>query len=432
MFEKHFCPSPWFHLRINNAGEYEYCRWTSKGTSDPAQSIRTKSPDYFFQYNLGNIRQQMLNGKPIDTCANCHVMEEHKKVSGRQRQLLKTGIDCNNFDKTFLSSPWVSAFEYSQQHNGETTQTVQDWQIDLGNYCNSACLFCAPESSSRLATEFKRIGFIKELPLKNWCDDPALVQVFVDALCRSPNLAYLHFIGGETLITPAFKTILTALVDANINQEISIGFTTNLTIWDQDIVDLLVKFKEVNLGMSIECFHPLNDYLRYGGTIDHTQELISKWVELGKKHRWLMSLRVTPTLFSIYHLDTVYEYAMKNKLMVESCNFLANPEFMRISVLPTEYRQQAKSKLMSWINGQPMVQDKLEVNARHPDRYATQIIQDALSFVHYLDTQPDEGHRLSDLVTFITRMEQSRKNSILNYLPEYEKLLRDAGYQPRA
>lgn len=431
MFEKNFCPSPWLHLRINNAGEYEYCRWATRDSGKSEDSIQRKSPDYFFQYNLSNLRQQMLNGNEIATCSNCRYMEEHGKVSGRQRQLLKIGVDSSNFKKTFLSSPWISAFKHSQEHNGDTDQMVQDWQIDLGNYCNSACLFCVPESSSRLATEFKRIGFIKEMPPPNWCDNPELVQSFVDALKRTPSLAYLHFIGGETLITPAFKTILTALVDAGINREVSIGFTTNLTTWDQDIVDLLIKFKEVNLGMSIECFHSLNDYLRYGGTIERTQELITQWTAVGLQHKWLMSLRVTPTVFSIYHLDTVYQYAMDHQLMVESCNFLANPEFMKISVLPTEFRRQIKSRLIAWINNQPTVKAQLEVNARHPDRFATQIIQDARSFVNYLATQPDESNRLVDLVKYLHTMEQSRKNCILDHLPEYEQLLRDAGYQTR-
>lgn len=429
MFEKNFCPSPWFHMRIDNAGEYKYCRWATKDDGKSGDSITHKSPDYFFQYNLSDIRQRMLAGETIDSCANCHHMEQHNKVSGRQRQLLKIGVDYNNFEKTFLSSPWVSTFKHSQDHNGDTDQMVQDWQIDLGNYCNSACLFCAPEFSSRLASEFKRIGFIKKLPPSSWCNDPKLVEVFVDSVTRTPNLAYLHFIGGETLITPAFKTILTALVDAGINREVSIGFTTNLTTWDQDIVDLLIKFKEVNLGMSIECFHSLNDYLRYGGTIERTQELIAQWTAVGRQHKWLMSLRVTPTLFSIYHLDTVYQYAMDHRLMVESCNFLTNPEFMKISVLPIEFRQQIKSRLVTWINNQPTVKAQLEVNARHPDRFATQIIQDARSFVNYLATQPDESNRLVDLVKYLHTMEQSRKNCILDHLPEYEQLLRDAGYQ---
>jgi len=35
---------------------------------------------------------------------------------------------------------------------------------------------------------------------------------------------------------------------------------------------------------------------------------------------------------------------------------------------------------------------------------------------------------LPDLVDFVKRLETSRGNSILDYLPEYEELFRSAGY----
>ena len=79
---------------------------------------------------------------------------------------------------------------------------------------------------------------------------------------QTKHLAYLHFLGGETVITPAFKIILQALIDNGISKNVTIGLTTNLTVWNQEIIDMLCEFKEVNLGMSVECFDPVNDYVR--------------------------------------------------------------------------------------------------------------------------------------------------------------------------
>jgi len=180
-------------------------------------------------------------------------MEEQGKISGRQKQLLKTGIQLNEFEETFQSSTFLTEFKNSSEQQGDTALLPQDWQIDLGNFCNSACIFCSPNNSSKLATEYKKLGLIKELPKKNWADDPVLLENFVKLLANSKKLAYLHFLGGETIITPAFKKILKRLIDININKNISIGFTTNLTVWDQDLIDLLAHYREVNLGMSIEC-----------------------------------------------------------------------------------------------------------------------------------------------------------------------------------
>jgi MoaA/NifB/PqqE/SkfB family radical SAM enzyme len=427
-FDKNFCASPWLHTRINNTGNYEYCRWAVKHDRQSLPNIKDEDPIFWFQNSMSKLRIDMLEGKEIIGCADCRAMEEHGKVSGRQRQLLKIGVNVENFEKTLLSSPWLEIFKQSQEKLGHTDQLPQDWQIDLGNFCNSACLFCEPHASSKLAAEFKKIGFIKKMPPKAWCDDSKLLNLFVDTLEKTPNIAYLHFIGGETLITPAFKVILEKLVKTGLSKKVTVGFTTNLTTWNQDIVDLLLDFDQINLGMSVECFHPLNDYIRYGSDIDTVKNLLQKWLQISRDKKWLTQLRITPTILSIYYLDTIYEFASQHDIAVESCNFINHPAFMRPSVLPPAWRIPAIEKLQHWINKNDYKFTHQVINTRNPSFVKQQIIQDAKSYIEYLNVQPDESHRLKDLVDYLHAMESSRKNSLLDYLPEYEKLLRPAGY----
>ena len=274
-FEKNFCAGPWFHMRINNSGSYEYCRWRTKSPGerdDPAHNIRVQSPSDYFQRTMAPIRKCMLAGEALDSCQECFQLEAHNKTSGRQRQLLKAGIREIHWAKTLHSSPMYDDFEHSRQHHGVTQRSVSDWQIDLGNYCNSACVFCSPESSSRLAMEFKKIGIIQQLPQASWCEDPELLDRFIQDLINSPKLRYLHFIGGETLITPGFDRILRALIDAGIAQRVTMGFTTNLTVWDPVTVDLLKQFQQVNLGVSVETLTTVNDYVRWPSRIEQVRE----------------------------------------------------------------------------------------------------------------------------------------------------------------
>ena len=427
-FEKNFCPSPWFHMRINNTGAYEFCRWATMQDRNAEKNIRNQDPITWFQHDMKSVRQDMLDGVSVPGCRECDLMDTHGKVSGRQRQRLKIGLDSLDFDKSLLSSPWIDEFRQSLEQQGHSNLMPQDWQIDLGNFCNSACIFCSPHSSSRLAAEFKRIGFIGKLPPNSWCDDPILLSRFIDMLEQSPSLAYLHFIGGETLITPAFKTILQALIRTGLHQRVSIGFTTNLTVWDQDIVGLLIQFKEVNLGMSIECVHPLNDYVRYGGQIHNTMSIMQQWIREAKTHQWLMQIRITPTVLSIWYLDTIYKFAALENIAIESCNFLNDPVFMRPSVLPRDLRDAVIEKLKIVVQEWKNNLDTRIINTRDPHHAQSQICQDAVSYINYLENQPDESHRLPDLVRYLKSLEQSRGNSILDYLPEYEKILRSAGY----
>jgi hypothetical protein len=377
---------------------------------------------------MSTLRTDLLNGSAPDMCNNCHVMEQYGKVSGRQRQLLKVGVQQQYFEKSLASSPLKQDFDYSYDNQGVTTRTVTDWQIDLGNYCNGACVFCSPTSSSTLASEFKKIGLISRLPPTSWCDDSELLQQFINDLVSSPNLQYLHFLGGETVITPGFKKILSALIDSGLAKNIAIGFTTNLTVWSETINSLLTQFKHVHLGMSVETLTPVNDYVRYPSRQAQTMQLLEQWVKLGVQHKWLMQLRITPTCLTIHDLDTVYEYAWQHNIAVESCNFIDKPEFFRSSVLPQQYRDIVVQKLDNWVQQHQTTATMQTINTRDPNVARTQITQDATSYLTYLKNVNDESYRLPDLIAYLKLLESSRGNSILTYLPQYEELFRSAGY----
>jgi len=425
-FESSFCPSPWLHMRINNVGNYEYCRWAGADNQDVNINIKDCTPQQYFQQHMSPIRRAMLDGDTVLGCSECAQMEQHGKVSGRHRQLLKIGVRTEQFAKTLASSPWVP--EFANNANGQTQQLPQDWQIDLGNYCNSACVMCSPRSSSKIATEFFKLGLVDALPSPTWCNNPTLVDQFVATLIKSPHIQYLHFIGGETLITPAFRYILQALVDSGLSQTLTIGFTTNLTVWDQDIIELLKHFAGVHLGMSVECFHPVNNYVRWPSQLEQVQSIAARWLDIvHSAPGWLVQLRTTPTILTISELLSVYDFAWQHNITVESCNFITNPAHLKPSVLPVLYRNKIINEMKYWLEQHPAA-GNIVTNIRNPSVIRTQITQDLQSYINYLETVPDESDRLPELVAYLKLLESNRGNSVLTYLPEYEELFRTAGY----
>ena len=434
-FKNTFCSSPWFHMRITSDGSFNLCRW---GRSDNefhenVANIKTTPPEVWFQEKVNEFRKEIINGNGHETnvCFECYKMEKHGKISGRQRQLLKSGIiDGDEFEKTLVSSPWIDEFKKTLKKE-KNLLYPQDWQIDIGNYCNSGCVMCHPMSSSVLDSEFKKIGIINNKQPKAWTRDPAALKNFFNCIDKTPSIAYMHFIGGEPVINPAFKQILQKLIDNGLNDTATIGFTTNLTVWDDDLNEKLKRFGNLNLGLSIECLDPLNDYIRYGSNVDETKHLLDKWCKLADECGWSVQLRITPTLLSIEKLHTIYEYAWENNLSVESCNFLEDPDYLRPSVLPLEYRQESINNLSRWIEQNSMdvdTSDKKVINARHPDHTKNALLQDAKSYIDYLKNSEDESHLLGDLVQYLNKIEKSRNNCILNYIPHYEPLLRPFGY----
>jgi hypothetical protein len=162
--------------------------------------------------------------------------------------------------------------------------------------------------------------------------------------------------------------------------------------------------------------------------LSRTQQLLDRWVELGKQQDWLMQLRTTPTCLTVHDLTTVYEYAWRHRVSVESCNFIDQPEFFRISVLPKKQREQVSLDLKQWIESHEVEDTDTVINTRNPSLARVQIVQDANSYLNYLDSSLDESHRFPDLVAYLKRLEHNRGNSIITYLPQYEDLFRSQGY----
>jgi hypothetical protein len=180
--------------------------------------------------------------------------------------------------------------------------------------------------------------------------------------------------------------------------------------------------------MSIETLTPLNDYVRYPSQQSQTVKLLNQWIQLGKQQNWLMQLRTTPTCLTVHELDTVYDFAWHNQVSVESCNFLSDPEFLKISVLPIDQRRSVIQRLKQWIQDHAVVDQEQIINTRDPNVVHAQIVQDAKSYLNYLELAADESHRLPDLMIYLKRLENHRGNKITQYLPEYEDLFRSAGY----
>lgn len=438
MLNNNFCSSPWFHIRINPDGNYVPCRWDFSMAQAVHNVKDTSITQYMNSTVMRNLRTDLLNGQGTTTCASCHNEDQYKKVSGRQRQLLKSGIVLKQFDKTFCASPHWDWFEQSANSNGYTSNMPVDFQIDLGNTCNSACIMCIPLYSSRLVGDYSKLQkiepvlFNSRIPKGNWTDDPASVDKFVNELAEIPNIKYLHFLGGETLYLKSFYDICNRLIKLGLAKDISIGTTTNCTVFTPELEHILSSFKHAHLGLSIESLHPINDYVRWPSNISTVEKNIKSFINLRNSTDLHLSLRITPSNLSVYHIDTLFEYMLDNSITAESCNLLTNPSCLRLELLPKDILDAVVAKIDKVIEKYNIVDSNNSTINRRNDVIREQVINEVI--VEYRNTLknlqiPDniEEERYN-LVKFIKAFESIRNNNILDYLPEYEEFLRSYGY----
>jgi organic radical activating enzyme len=387
---------------------------------------------------MKDMRISFLDGIKPNICKSCYYEDSHAKISGRLCQLAKSGIDINNFEKTLCASPHYSLFEHSFQNQGNTEYLPTDFQIDLGNGCNNSCIMCFPSYSSRLAEDYKKLNkidssiFPKPTPYANWADNPILLDKFIDELVNIPNIRYLHFIGGEPLYLKSFYKICKKLIDAGVSKNIHIGTTTNCTIYSEELEDIIKHFSNFHLGMSIESFHPINDYVRWPSKFNQVSNNIDNFLKLRKLNNVDLALRITPSVFSVYHLDTVFKFMLDNSIIAESSSILWEPSCLRMELLPRDIIAQIVKKIDILIDQYNLKQtNELTVNRRHRDMTSKVITDEIYEYKNFLETieYPEnleqERHKL---VKFTKAFEQLRGNSILEVLPEYEEFLRSYGY----
>jgi hypothetical protein len=436
MFNKTFCSSPWFHARLTYDGSFEACRWAN----DPQRINKfpnTTLLEYYNSDQMKSIRKDLLAGRSLEMCSNCHYEESFNKINGRLRQLNKSAIDADNFDLSLRSSPHYENFLYSYENEGLANLSPVDLQIELGNVCNSACIMCTPEASSKLTSDYIKLNeknptlFAQPKQYTAWNRDPASLQKFIDELVDIPNLRYIHFLGGETLYEESFYTICEHLIEKNIAKNIIIGTTTNGTIYNKRIEKFVKNFKQFHLGISIESVGKLNDYIRWPSQIQNVLENVDSFLQLRKSNPELyISLRITPNIFTISAIDELFAYMIENQVIAESCNILSKPECLRMELLPDDIRSLVKEKLFNLIKKYNLKKENI-INVRRSDQISQVTANTVLDYYNFICEyeQPQDMEKLRyELVSFIKTFESIRDNSILDYVPIYEKFLRNYGY----
>jgi hypothetical protein len=438
MLKNNFCSSPWFHLKINPAGYYVSCRWDIPGTVSNFHIATTSLIEYMNTDMMRQLRVELLNGQSPTICKSCRYEDSLNKLSGRQRQLLKSGIQVEHFIKTFCSSLHWEHFQYSYENQGYTLNSPIDLQIDLGNTCNSACIMCPPMYSSRLAKDYKKLHELQPLLFNlpnnysNWSDNPDLIEKFINDLDKIPNVQYIHFLGGETLYLKSFYDICNKLIDNGSAENISLGTTTNCTVYTLELENIIRKVKQFHLGLSIESVLPLNDYIRYPSKIHIVLDNINKFLALRETTNLHLSLRITPNILSIYHIDTIFEFMIKHSITAESCNVLQDPSCLRLELLPKEIIKKIINKIDKLIDKYKLTPNNQIISNRRRDDLIDLVIVDIIfEYKHLLETyqEPEniEQERYN-LIKFLKAFESIRNNNIIEYLPEYEEFLRSYGY----
>ena len=390
---KVFCTVPWFEVHINADGTYHTC-----GAQPSPQRVPI-APMFNSKHNVFSMRLEewinseyqkyvrvdKLAGISEPRCSMCYKEETTGSSSKRIRENLKSNIDDSNFESTYQISPDISHFDFSQQHQGSTdVAKPTSYHMSLGNECNYACRMCGPWASSQLAVEGLRNGTYSGPAKQNWTEDKTAWNHVTDYICATDNLKFVHLIGGEPLLNPRFEQLIDKLIAAG-KTDIYLGFTTNGSIVDTQLIEKLNVFRHVDIGISIECVGILNDYIRKGTRTKEVLNNIDFYLQYRKESHVYITVRPVPSALSVHTLDDLYRWCVDRQIDIMT-NVLTTPEHLQIKNLPKNIKNRLLKKYQQWEFSDPMPGIS---NPRDPNRFKEHIDAEIRTVIQCLQQESD-------------------------------------------
>ena len=435
-----FCNSPWYELHIFWDGSLGYCCQQNPYVPYPKKEAS--------KYNIKNISiAEWQNSEPMrkhrlamdgligmKECYACWHQEEYSNTSRRIKSNLKSVIfSKQQFQHSYLQSPNYSTFQHSFTNSGETSQLPVDLHIDLGNYCNLACKFCCPEASSTIATQYSKWNILKSTSLSNdWTKDDKVWNRFVTEVLELPQLQNIHFMGGETVITPRFEDLIDVLIK-NKRFDVCISFVTNGTIINERVLSKLLNFKRVGIEVSIETVTKHNEYIRQGTDNEVVIANIKRYMQVANGVTVDVTIRPAVSLLSVGYYYTLLQFCLDNKLLLKSNDVLRGVGWqsspcLSINVLPIEIREQYKE---NYINLRDKIQPTeliADYNESDPTNYKTVLYHECVRIIQIL-SEPDINHALfPDLIELLSKWDRSYHFNARELYPEFAELFNQYNY----
>lgn len=423
---KIFCSAGWYDLHIYWDGALGICCQESRRlTTDPKFNIaNTSIQEWFNSEPARNFRMQLLGDAPLDLCSRCYIDEQRGGQSRRYNCNQKSVIYNQSFNASFEQSPGRKHFNIS----GLTTTHPVDLHIDLGNFCNLACKMCNAKASSKIASQEVKWGKVESQSLigTDWTRNQKVWNSFKQQLLDLTNLANIHFMGGETLLSSKFEDLIDFMI-AHKKFNVGLSFVTNGTIYNLDLLKKLAKFRRVGIEFSLETVDAHNAYQRQGTVLDLALHNLKKYQAFSNRTSITVTLRPAVSVLSIGYYHTLLRYALAEKLLIKG-QLVNEPKFLDPIILPKDIKTQYLAEYLALREALPSI--PLDYNASDPNLYISTIAHSTNLVINTLSAaQPaDSDAQLEKLVEHCRRWDSVYSLDARALYPEFSKILDQYGY----
>ena len=308
--------------------------------------------DIWFSPTYQLIRQKMIKGETISACRLCDNKESIGGISKRLRENEKYK-------------------EQVQAVQAEQSPSPLPTYLDLrfGNKCNLKCRMCNPTSSSLIREEvlnkwsrdsayFKKYSKLALSKPENqqWYQSDSFLENLNKLL---PKLERVYFTGGEPTINPEFYHFLNRCTKGDFAKNIELVIITNFTSIKDEFFRALKNFKKVLLLLSIDAIGRRANYIRHPSKWERIEANLLKLFPISPNV--IVQVTCTVSVLNIFYLDELFDYftSFRSKYEQEipiDINLLYNPHHLKVSILPSYFKDLALEKIKNIIAKYPLLQ----------------------------------------------------------------------------
>ena len=440
-YSKTFCPYPWIHVMTQPSGTVNFC-CVANGqikTDDSFMEfdgMQTGTPillnqggdmrDVWNSKHYKHIRRQMDTGERVVGCEPCYDLEDLGIPSYR-----------TNYIKDWLgwhrnADEIERIIEKSRENDYHVDEPPQYLDFRLGTLCNLRCRMCQSQNSSAIYKELKddelytqeeRDFVVKHTHWNDfsdytqpWFDTPEFLESVEEWL---PNVNRLYFTGGEPTIIQRTYWILEKCVELGIAKDIDLVFNSNMTNIQPRFLDLLAKFRDVLMCLSVDGYAQYNEYIRSGSTWSIVDKHIRDYAQSEVVGNILFSPVVQ--IYNILNITELLDYAeeiTKFSGRRIDISFLMNnyPKCLDIRNLPKHVRVEGQKRLRDWLNTSKYFKD---------DERNIATVEGIIKALEDENVNADAEKQMLIFKEYTELLDSKRDQSIKESIPDLWRMLND-------
>ena len=418
-FPKTFCILPWIHAFVDNNGEIKLCCIAKKGLAEEngklplnlqLQSLR----EIWNSAEMREVRRKMLAGEKVDACYQCDSAAFKGQTTNREIHNHRWIITDPERHK------WKKRVQDSINSDFHIPDLPVHYDLRPGNLCNLKCRMCHADYSRLIRNDPVHSKWAYRSPDTTetrfsdgltWYESESVI---IDELLEDiQETRGFYLAGGEPLVNPFIKELIDILIERKVSHNISLEFSSNLTVFNEVFLKKLNSFKWVHMSLSIDGTGPVYDYIRYPG----------KWIDIERHLQRLslfpkLSFCITATIqnYNVLSIIDLFKYAESLNI---PCNLnpLHSPIYLNIGVMPKKARLLAAKRLKEYVDRSPMIRN-------NPGMAAT--INNVLLELEQV-SEKLYRQNLREFMTFTNDLDKSRNQSFKASLPELYHYITEYG-----